>query len=102
METFVKKKIEIVVEKPLMEQAIDVVDKLGARGYSVLPLIAGRGARDAWSAHDVSGAFDRVMIVVIVDASIADRLVSEAFELLERYNAIIYVSDVAVLRRDHF
>lgn len=102
MRTYAKKKIEIIVEKPLMQQVISIIDDLGARGYSVLPLLAGRGANEDLGADNPSGAFDQVMIIVIVDPSIAERVVGEAFALLRRYNAILYVSDVAVLRGEHF
>ena len=102
MQLHAKKKVEIIVEASLLEDALALIEKLGARGYTVLPARAGRGVDGAWETGNISGAFQMVMVVVIADATIAERIVEQAFTLLEQYTAIVYVSDVEVVRGEQF
>ena len=102
MKTHAKKKVEVIVERPLLRDVIEVIDELGATGYTVLPTVAGRGQDGPWRADDVSSAFDRVMIVVITGEDVAERIVERAYHLLQDYNAIVILSDVAVVRGDRF
>lgn len=102
MQTHPKKKVEIILEAPLMRMAIELIERLGATGYTVVPALAGRGADGYWQEGEISGAVRMVMIVVITSAEVADRLLDELYDLLSVYTAIVYVSDVAVVRQDHF
>lgn len=100
--THAKKRVEIIVEASLMRPAIDLIDRVGATGWTVFDGLAGRGNDGRWDRGPGSDAFRRVMIVVICAPDLADRLVDEAFALLNRYSAIVTVSDVAVVRGDRF
>ena len=102
MHTHPKKKVEIIVERPLLPAVLDLVDGLGATGYTVFSTERGRGQSGSWKADDISGASDRVMVLVITSKEVADRIVARAYEVLESYTAIVLLSDVAVVRRDHF
>ena len=102
MRTHPKKKVEIIVERPLLPAVLGLVDSLGATGYTVFPTQSGRGQSGAWKLGDISGASDRVMVLVITGEEVADRIITRAYELLESYTAIVLLSDVAVVRRDHF
>ena len=97
-----KKKVEIIVEASLLEDALALIERLGARGYTVVPARAGRGVDGVWETGNISGAFQMVMVIVIADAAVAERIVEQAFTLLERYTAIVYVSDVEVVRGAQF
>lgn len=102
MKTHARKKVEIIVERPLLAELLDLLDEEGAAGYTVVPAIAGKGLAGRWRADDISGALDRVMVVVITNEAVAEALVARAFDLLKDYTAIVYVSDVAVVRGDRF
>jgi PII-like signaling protein len=102
MRTHAKKKIEIIVERPLLDEVVRLLKDNGAKGHTVFQATAGRGANREWDLGGVTGAFDRVLVLTIVDATAAERIVSLAFDLLQDYTAILYVSDVQVVRGDRF
>ena len=41
MQTYPKKRIDIIIEMPLLRRVTERFDKAGVSGYSVLPVIAG-------------------------------------------------------------
>lgn len=102
MQTHAAKKIEIVAEAVRMRLVLQALERLGATGYTVVPVIAGKGRHGVREAGDPSDVNRSVMIVVIARASVADAVMAAADDILQDHTAIICVSDVAVRRADHF
>ncbi len=103
METFPKKRIEIMVETPLMSRVIDILDDLGVSGYTVIPAIAGRGQDGPWHRDGQVGRVGSVVqIVCIVDASKENDVLEPLFRLVSRQIGIVTVSDVRVVRAEYF
>ena len=97
-----RKRIEIVMEAVRAEQVTAWLDALGAKGWTVLPVSAGRGRQGLRRAGAPGGIFDNVVILCITSAEVADRLVERQEELLGARPAIVTISDCMVLRPDHF
>ncbi len=102
MQTHQKKKVEIIVEAPLLRAAIELIEQAGAKGYTVLPSRAGMGTHGPWESGQITEALHMELIIVIAEETVARRIMAEAYALLGDYTAIIYLSDVEVLRADHF
>jgi nitrogen regulatory protein PII len=103
VQTYLKKRIEIILEAPALHRLTDRLDKAGVTGYTIVPVLAGRGGEGAWSAEGLAGDAGRlVMIISIVDASKADDVLERVYTLLSRQIGIVTVSDVQVIRADHF
>ena len=103
MDTHQKKRIEIIIEALLAEEATQIIDRSGAMGYSILPLIGGKGLSGSWSSDgQVSQAQSKVAIICIIDARKADDLLTTLFPIVSRQMGIISVSDVSVIRSEHF
>lgn len=97
-----RKRIEIVVEAVRAEQVTELLDRLGAPGWTLLPVTAGRGRQGLRRGGDPAGVFDNVLILCIASAEVADRVVAAREELLGARPAIVSVSDCQVLRGEHF
>lgn len=97
-----RKRIEIVVEAVRAEQVTELLDRLGAPGWTLLPVTAGRGRQGLRRGGDPAGVFDNVLILCIASAEVADRVVAAQEELLGARPAIVSVSDCEVLRGEHF
>jgi len=103
METFQKKRIEIMVESPLMSRVITILDDLGVSGYTVMPAIAGRGKDGSWHRDGQVGRVGSVVqILCIVDESREQDVLEPLFRLVSRQIGIVTVSDVRVVRSNNF
>lgn len=95
-------RIEIIVEAVDAEQVTDLLDRLGAPGWTVLPVRAGRGHQGVRRGGDPSGVFDNVLVLCIASREVAEKVLAARTELLEARPAIVTVSECHVLRPDHF
>lgn len=97
-----KKKIEIVVEAARASAIIEMIESAGAKGYSIVPNVSGKGNRGVRDEGHISDVFRNVLIVVIVDDDLVNRIVEQSQDLLENYAGIVVISEVEVIRDDHF
>lgn len=103
MKTYSKKRIEIMVEAPLMNRVIAILDKHDASGYTVLPALAGRGKDGSWHRDGLVGRVGSVVqIFCIVDEARLDELLNPLFALVSKQIGIVTVSDVQVIRPEGF
>ncbi|MEQ9520340.1 MAG: transcriptional regulator [Parvibaculum sp.] len=99
---FQKKKIEVVVEAVYLNRVIDAAVKAGAKGYSVIPHLTGNGQHGVRQGRGLSGAFENAMFISIVDKAIADDVVKNIHAAIGEAIGILYMSDVDVIRSEHF
>jgi PII-like signaling protein len=98
-----KKRIDIMVEAPLMQRVLNLLDQQGVSGYTVLSALAGRGQDGAWHRDGVVGrAGALVTIFCILDEARVDEVLEPLFKLVSRQIGIVTVSDVQVIRPTHF
>lgn len=97
-----KKKIEIVVEAARARAVIEMIEEAGAKGYTVVPDVSGKGNRGIRDEAHLSDVFRNMLIIVIAAEEIASRIVEQSQALLENYAGIVVVSDVEIVRNEHF
>jgi PII-like signaling protein len=103
MKTFPKKRIDIMVEAPLMKRVLALLDENNVGGYTVLQAYAGRGKDGSWHRDGMVGrAGALVQIFCIVDESRIDTVLAPVFELVSRQIGIVTISDVQVIRPEQF
>lgn len=103
MELHGKKRLEIIIEAPVLKRLIRALEQSGAQGYTVVPALAGSGREGGWSREgEITEVGRQVMVISIVDAARAPELVDAIHALLARHVGILSVSDVSVVRREHF
>ena len=103
MQTHRKKRIEIVIEAPLLKRLIELLERSTVGGFTVLPALAGHGHEGSWAREgQVSSAGQMIVVVCIVDPGRAEEIVESVYELLSRQIGIITISDVEVIRPEKF
>ncbi len=102
METTARKRIEIIVEAVQAEMVTEMLERLGAKGWTMLPVLAGRGRQGLRQSGDLSGVLDNVLILCITSETVAQAILEAREELLGARPAIVSISDCAVLRAERF
>ncbi|MCG3132962.1 MAG: hypothetical protein HMLKMBBP_00048 [Planctomycetes bacterium] len=97
-----KKRIELIVEAAVADRLLRAAEEAGATGHTMIRDVAGKGRRGLRDEAHVSGAFRNVMIVIVASEAVAARVVEASQRILARHAGIVLVSDVEVLRDDHF
>ena len=103
MQTHPKKRIDLIIEMPLLRRVTERFDKAGVSGYSVLPVIAGRGQSGEWSASgQVSQVGQMAAVICIVDTGKVDAVLDEVFAVVQKQIGLVTISDVSVVRPERF
>jgi nitrogen regulatory protein PII len=101
MQLFSKKRIEIIAESTLQSRLCNALEVCGAKGYTTTPA-SGKGVRGIRSGDGVVEANGNVQIITVVSPELLEPILETCQQLLEDYAGAIWVSDVQVLRDDHF
>jgi nitrogen regulatory protein PII len=88
------KRIEIVVEASRLDAFVAIIGK-HATGYTLLPQAAGLGEHGYRER-------DMVVLVTVVTEDHLDAVIESVRPLLNERASIILVSDVSVVRPEHF
>ncbi len=102
MQTHPKKRIEIVIEAPLLRRLAERFDAAGVGGYTVLPVLAGSGRDGPWSAEGSVGEAGMVCVLCIVDAARVDTVLDTVYGLVSRQVGLVSISDCEVIRGERF
>ena len=103
MRTHLKKRIDVIVEAPLIPRLRTELDPADLSGYSIMPIIAGRGHDGPWAVDDQPGtAGQMATLVCVVDASRVDQVLASIFALISRQIGFVTVTDVFVVRPERF
>lgn len=102
MQLYRKKRIEIIVEAARAGAVIAMIENAGAKGYTVVPQVSGKGHRGIRGEAHLSDVFRNILIIVIASEETTNSILEESQALLENYAGIVSISDVEVIRNEHF
>ncbi len=95
------KKVEIVIETVKLQKVLSIIDQAGARGYTILPSVTGRGRRGSRAGGGLTDVFHNSMVITLVDESTAGRITEEVRKLIRNYAGVIMISDADVVWPDY-
>ena len=100
-ETVIRKRIEILVDRPLVRRVTDAIDKAQITGWTVLPVTAGSGREGRWQEERVTGS-DKSLVLTISSAEKADALVDVLAPMLSSHGLLLTMWDVEVIQGERF
>jgi len=100
--TVQRRKIEILVDAPLVRRIVSAAEAAGVTGYTLLPTLGGAGHGGRWRDDQVSGAEAKVMFVTIANEAKAAALTDMLAPLLESHGFLLVSSIVDVVRAEKF
>jgi PII-like signaling protein len=103
MTLYKKKRIEIVVEAPLKQRMIKILDDANVGGYTVLAAAAGRGADGVWDREGLVGRVGAMVVIFCyLDEARVESVLGAVFKLIQKQIGIVTISDVEVVRPEAF
>ena len=103
MKTATKTRLEIVIEAPVLDRLCRKLDGLELSGYTVMPAVSGRGRNGSWSRKgEISESQRMFVLFAVLDEADLPPVLEEVYALVSSQIGIVTVSDVEVIRGDHF
>ncbi len=100
--TVSRRKIEILVDKPLVRLIAEAAEQAGIGGYTLLRTEGGSGHGGPWHDDQVTGAAAKVMFVTVTSEPKAAALIDKLAPLLDSHSLILATSVVDVVRGEKF
>ena len=102
IETVTRKRIEILVDRPLVPRILRILKEADVSGWSLLDVDRG-GSRDAeWQNDDVTSAGSKVILLVITNEARAGLLVEALTPILDSHGLLLTMGDVQVIRGERY
>lgn len=102
VETFRCKRVEIMVDAPLIPRVAKLLAAAQVTGWSTTRVDMGSGREGDWRNDELTGAGAKAIILAIMTAAKADTLIDHLAPILDSYGIIVTIGDVQVLRGGRF
>lgn len=97
------KEIRVIVAGEHRAFVTDLFDKMNATGYTIIGNVSGKGHHGFREAHFMfSEQESLVMIMTVVPEQKVEPILAGLRPLFDRHSGVMFVTDVAVSRREYF
>jgi PII-like signaling protein len=101
--TLTRKRIEILVDTPLIRKITQAADAAGINGYTFLPASSGKGSSGSWSDDQVTGGVSaKELFLTVCNEEKAQAFLDRVRPLLDSHGLVLFLSDVQVVRGGKF
>lgn len=98
-----RRKIEILLDAPLLNRIRKVADEVGLTGYTLYPTVGGEGGQGRWREDQVTGgAGSKLLFTSITGEEETAQFLGAIENLLDEYGLMVTVSNVEVIRGERF
>ncbi|MBK1631664.1 transcriptional regulator [Thiohalocapsa halophila] len=97
------KKLEIIVQGEQQDFVLDLLERAGVSGWTVVHNLSGKGSHGAHDAHLMFNEDDvLVMIITAVPADIAEAILEGLTPFFNRHMGVVFSTDIQVSRLAKF
>ncbi|MCP9455749.1 MAG: P-II family nitrogen regulator [Nitrospira sp.] len=97
------KEIKIVVQGDHLKFVTDLLDRTGATGYTIINNVSGKGHHGFHEGHLLfDDTSSQVIVFTVVPDDRVEPILAGLGPLFDRHSGAMFVTDVAVSRRDYF
>ncbi len=97
------KKLEIILEGEYQEFAIDLLDRIGVKGYTIVNNLSGKGSH---GFHDGHIMFNEDDVLIMIIAAVPEKLVEPILQgfspFFNEHSGVVLISDIQVTRMVKF
>lgn len=102
IQTVSRKRIEILVDTPLVPRIVAQLKAVDISGWSLIHVDSGGGRAGEWQQDDVTGASAKTIVLAIASEAKMEALMDVIAPLLDSYRMLLTVGDVQVVRGERF
>jgi hypothetical protein len=102
IQTVSRKRIEILVDTPLVSRVVAQLKAVDISGWSVIHVDSGGGRAGEWQHDDVTGASAKTIVLAIASEAKTSGLIEAIAPLLDSYGMLLTIGDVQVVRGERF
>ena len=102
IQTVSRKRIEILVDTPLVPRVVAQLKAVDISGWSVIHADSGGGRAGEWQHDDVTGASAKTIVLAIASEAKTSGLIEAIAPLLDSYGMLLTIGDVQVVRGERF
>jgi nitrogen regulatory protein PII len=97
------KKLEIIVQGEQQDFVLDLLERAGVSGWTVVHNLSGKGSHGAHDAHLMFNEDDvLVMVITAVPEDIADAILEGLTPFFNRHMGVVFSTDIQVSRIGKF
>lgn len=101
VETVTRKRLEILVDTPLVRKVTQAIEDAAISGWSVVPVTSGRGREGRWHEERVTGS-DKSLVLAIASEEKAAALIEQLAPILTSHGLLLTMANVEVVRGERF
>ncbi len=97
------KKVEIIVKGENLEFVIDLLERAGVSGYTILHNLSGKGSHGFHEGHLIFNEEDvLVMVISVMPEEKVPAILEGITPFLNKHSGVVFISDVKVSRLEKF
>lgn len=97
-----RKRLDVVIDAAAVPRVTALAEAAGAKGYTVLPNVTGKGHRGIRRGHDLFAEGENAMVIIIAREEVVAAILRDLAPLLDEHAGVATVADVMVLHGDYF
>ncbi|MGK0690050.1 MAG: P-II family nitrogen regulator [Aquificaceae bacterium] len=88
------KKVEVVVDSVHLNKVLEVMEKHGVSGYTVIRDVLGKGERGMMAGDELTDVFRNSYVFTVCSEETAEKIAESLRPILSRVGGICIISDV--------
>lgn len=103
MELHKMKKLEIIVKGEDLQFVLDLLERAGVPGYTIIHNLSGKGSHGFHEGHLLFNEEDVLdMVVVVTDEEKSEAILEGLLPFFNKHSGVVFVSEVMVSRPQKF
>ncbi len=88
------KKVEVVIDSIYLSRVLEVLEKTGVSGYTVIRDALGKGERGIMAGDELTDVFKNSYVFTVCSEEIARKIAESLRPLLKKVGGVCLISDV--------
>ncbi len=88
------KKVEVVVDSVYLNRVLDILERQGVSGYTVIRDVLGKGERGIMAGDELTDVFKNSYVFTVCSEEIAKSIAESLRPLLSKVGGVCIISDV--------